>query len=91
MRCVPALVLRASSSVAQARIQLDGGPDGVDVVLVREAERGVSYYVFKARAVRDRLAGTGHRRNRRAVPHCTRRHRSDRQTGLPHDLVSPWA
>lgn len=58
MRCVPALVLRASSSVAQARIQLDGGPDGVDVVLVREAERGVSYYVFKARAVRDRLAAS---------------------------------
>lgn len=58
MRCVPALVLRASSSVAQARMQLDGGPDGVDVVLVREAERGVSYYVFKSRAVRNGLAAS---------------------------------
>ena len=56
MRCAPALVLRASSSVRQAIRQLESASEHADVVLVREHAGELLYYVFSAGGLRARLS-----------------------------------
>ncbi len=56
MRCAPVMVIRASSTVRQGLRQLQEVPDDVDVVLIREHDGEVLYYVFRASRLRARLA-----------------------------------
>jgi hypothetical protein len=55
MRCAPVIVLFASNTVSQGIRQLEHFADGRRVVVVREHNGEVRYYVFKASALRTRL------------------------------------
>jgi CHAT domain/Ternary complex associated domain 7 len=57
MRCAPAIVIRASSSVRQGIRQLEHAAAHAEVVLVREHDGEVLYYVFSAAGLRTRLSG----------------------------------
>ncbi len=57
MRCVPAIVIRASSSVRQGIRQLEHAAEPAGVVLVREHDGEVLYYLFSAAGLRARLSG----------------------------------
>jgi hypothetical protein len=58
MRCAPVIVLRASSNARQGIRQLEHIPDDTaGVVVVREHDGEVLYYVFDANSLRTRLSG----------------------------------
>ena len=56
MRCAPAIVLRASSSVRQGIRQLEHIPEGINVVVIREHDGEVLYYVFGGETLRSQLS-----------------------------------
>jgi hypothetical protein len=49
-------VIRASSTVRQGVVQLQDLPGHIDVVVIRESEGTVLYYVFRAETLRTRMA-----------------------------------